>query len=199
MFMNLVDLPLPDSPAALAALEVAREYYSEALLNHAVRSYLWGAAQGRLTGLEFDDELLFVSAMLHDLGLVREFDNHTLPFEDAGGHVAWVFGAGAGWPRERRIRAAEVIVRHMWDEVDPAVDPEGHLLCIGTGLDISGRHIELWPETLRAEVLERYPRLTLREEFLRCFTDQAARKPSSSAADAIASGVAGRLDTNPLE
>ncbi|MFB2597512.1 HD domain-containing protein [Herbiconiux sp. P17] len=197
--MHLDELPLPASPAALAALEVAREYHSEALVNHCVRSYLWGAAQGRLTGLDVDDELLFVAAMLHDLGLVREFDNYTLPFEDAGGHVAWVFGAGAGWPKERRTRAAEVIVRHMWDEVDPAVDPEGHLLCIGTGLDISGRHVELWPETLRIEVLERYPRLTLRDEFLRCFVDQADRKPVSSAADAIASGIAGRMDTNPLE
>jgi hypothetical protein len=197
--MHLDDLPLPTSPAARAALDVARNYQSEAFINHCVRSYLWGAAQGRLTGLPFDEELLFVSAMLHDLALEREFDNYTLPFEDAGGHIAWVFGAGAGWSRERRTRAAEVIVRHMWDEVDPAVDPEGHLLCIGTGLDISGRHAELWPETLRTEVLERYPRLTLRDEFLRCFVDQADRKPVSSAADAIASGIAGRLDANPLE
>jgi hypothetical protein len=196
--MHLDDLPLPSSPAARAALGVAREYYTDAFVNHCVRSYLWGAAQGRLTGLAFDDELLFVAAMLHDLGLVREFDNHTLPFEEAGGHVARVFGAGAGWSRERSTRASEIIVRHMWDEVDPAIDPEGHLLCIGTGLDISGRHAELWPETLRADVVERYPRLTLRDEFLQCFQDQADRKPVSSAADAIASGVAGRLDTNPL-
>jgi hypothetical protein len=34
--------------------------------------------------------------MLHDIGLVKEFDSHTVPFEQAGGHVAWVFGAGAG-------------------------------------------------------------------------------------------------------
>ncbi len=197
--MHLADLPLPSSPAARAALAVAEEYHTDAVVNHCVRSYLWGAAQGRLTGLGFDDELLFVAAMLHDLALVPEFDNHSLPFEHAGGHVAWVFGAGAGWSRERSTRAAEIIVRHMWDEVDPAVDPEGHLLCIGTGLDISGRNAELWPETLRADVLDRYPRLTLREEFLACFRDQAARKPTSSAADAIASGVAARLAANPLE
>jgi hypothetical protein len=27
-------------------------------------------------------------AMLHDLTLVKEFDNYALPFEKAGGHVA---------------------------------------------------------------------------------------------------------------
>ena len=93
-------------------------------------------------GIAFDAELLYVSAMLHDLALVKEFDNHTLPFEEAGGHVAWVFGAAAGWPVERRRRAAEVIVRHMWDEVDVAKDPEGHLLELSTAMDISGRRTE---------------------------------------------------------
>ncbi len=36
--------------------------------------------------------------MLHDVGLVEEFDSHRVLFEEAGGHVAWVFGARAGWP-----------------------------------------------------------------------------------------------------
>ena len=56
------------------------------------------------------DELLYLSSMLHDLGLVKEFDSHQVPFEEAGGHVAWVFGAGAGWSVERSRRAAQVIV-----------------------------------------------------------------------------------------
>jgi hypothetical protein len=150
-------------------------------------------------GIDFDAELLYVSAMLHDIGLVKEFDSHTVPFEDAGGHVAWVFGAGAGWPVQRRVRAAEVIVRHMWDQVDVDVDPEGHLLRIATSLDISGRQADTWPVEFRAEVVRRYPRLSLGEEFLRCFSDQAARKPNSSAADAVASGIAGRIAANVLD
>ena len=118
--MRLDDLKIPATPAARAALEVATEYCSPALLNHSVRAYLWAAGYGVARGIAFDAELLYVSAMLHDLGLVKEFDNHRVPFEEAGGHVAWVFGAAAGWPVERRRRAAEVIVRHMWDEVDVA-------------------------------------------------------------------------------
>jgi hypothetical protein len=137
--------------------------------------------------------------MLHDAGLVAGFDNLTLPFEDAGGNVAWVFGAGAGWAPERRVRAAEVIVAHMADEVDPAVDPEGHLLCIATGLDISGRHPTWWPAGLRRDVLAAYPRLGLAQEFLACFEDQAHRKSASSAAAAVRSGLAARLAANVLD
>ena len=145
--MRLDDLKIPATAACRAALEVATAYCSPALLNHSVRAYLWAAGYGLERGIAFDAELLYVSAMLHDLALVKEFDNHTLPFEEAGGHVAWVFGAAAGWPVERRRRAAEVIVRHMWDEVDVAKDPEGHLLELSTAMDISGRRTEDIPRT----------------------------------------------------
>jgi hypothetical protein len=147
----------------------------------------------------FDPELLYVSAMLHDLGLVKDFDNHTIPFEEAGGHVAWVFGAAAGWSLERRARSSEIIVRHMWDQVDPAIDPEGYLLALGTSLDISGKNSADWPDEFRTEVLERLPRLDLSAQFLRCFENQARRKPASSAAAAVRSGLADRIATNVLD
>ena len=197
--MHLSQLPEPTSTAARAALAVAGEYCSPALLNHSVRSYLWGAALGVSAGLEFDAELLYVSALLHDLGLVEAFDNHRLPFEEAGGHVARVFAAGAGWPPERGARAAEIIVRHMREPVEPADDAEGFLLQRATSLDISGRRVDSVPVELRAEVLERWPRLSLATEFSACFADQAARKPDSEAAAAVRSGIAARLDGNPLE
>src|SRR5262249_22129636 len=88
---------------------------------------------------------------------VKEFDSHTVPFEEAGGHVAWVFGAAAGWPVERRRRVAEVVVRHMWDAVDVAEDPEGHLLELSTGMDISGRRTEDIPPGDLSRALARSP------------------------------------------
>ena len=69
--------------------------------------------------------------------------------------------AGAGWPVDRRRRAVEVIERHMWPSVDPAMDPEGHLLEIATGLDISGARPDVLPRPFLDEVLARYPRLDL--------------------------------------
>ena len=197
--MRLSDVPRPTSTVAQAAYEVCATYSSPALLNHCRRSYVWAAALGDERGIGYDAELLYVSAMLHDIGLVEAFDNATLAFEDAGGHVAWVFGAGAGWPAERRQRAHEVIVRHMWDSVDVEADPEGYLLEVATGLDISGRNPQWWPDELRADVVDQIPRLGLAAEFTACFASQAQRKPSSSAASAMASGIADRIAANPLD
>ncbi|MDD9375350.1 HD domain-containing protein [Streptomyces sp. ZAF1911] len=191
----------PDTAACAAALEVATAYCTPALLNHSVRSYVWASAYAAERGIEHDAELLYVAALLHDIGLAPEFDSHTVPFDEAGGHVAWVFGAGAGWPAERRQRLSEVIVRHMWDAVDVREDPEGHLLERATGVDISGRNAEDFTAGFRAEVLALYPREGLADEFLACFRDQAARKPESSPAASVRGGLAERIlaDPHPLE
>ena len=190
---------LPDTPACRSALEVATEYCSPALLNHSVRSYLWAAYLGAVRAMSIDAELLYAAALLHDLGLLAEFDNHALPFEVGGGHVAAVFAAGAGWPPERRRRVAGVIVAHMADSVNPGVDREGFLLERATAFDISGREPQDFPDELRSAVLDRYPRLELAAEFIACFEEQARRKPGSQAAAAVRAGIADRLAANPLE
>jgi len=197
--MRLADVPHPTSPAAEQALEVVTAYSSPALVHHCRRSYVWAASYAVQHGIEFDAELLFVSAMLHDIGLVPAFDNYAMAFEHAGGHVAWVFGAGAGWSLARRRRTAEVIVRHMWDSVDVDEDPEGFLLGIATGLDISGSNPQWWPADLRAEVVADFPRLGLAAEFTTCFAAESARKPESSAAAAMADGISARIAANILD
>jgi hypothetical protein len=197
--VRLADLPVPDTAAAGAALDVARAFHTPAFVHHCARSYLWSAALGTSEGIAFDAELLYVAAMLHDLGLVEPFDSSTAAFEFAGGSVGWVLAAGAGWPPARRDRVREVVVAHMADAVDPVEDPEGSLLNRGTGVDISGRGVDRLPAEMQAEVLERWPRLALAAEFGACFRDQAARKPDGAAGRAIRSGLADRMATNPLE
>lgn len=197
--MALDDLVVPDTAAAAAALEVASAYYSPPLLNHSQRAYVWAAADGMTRGIGFDAELLYVAAMFHDIGLTSKFDSHTAAFEEAGGHVARVFAAGAGWPAKRRERLAEVIIRHMWPQVDASMDPEGHLLAWSTAAEVVGRNLDAWTDDFKAEVLERYPRLDLTKEFLACFQAQAERKPDSSAAAAVRSGLSTRMTANPLD
>jgi hypothetical protein len=196
----MTDFAVPDSAAARAARQVATEYLSGALLNHSIRAWYWAVGFAVLEERRgFDAELLYVSAVLHDLGLVEQFDNHTLSYELAAGHAAWALTAGAGWEPSRRTRALEVIVRHNWPEVDPEEDVEGHLLEIATGLDISGSRADTLPADFQREVLAAYPRLGLAAEFGSCVTDQANRKPTTAAARLVAGGIVRKLAGNPLE
>ncbi|ONH25645.1 HD domain-containing protein [Pseudofrankia asymbiotica] len=185
--------------AAEAALSVATRFYSPALLNHSIRSYLWGSKYGTAHSIAFDDELYYVAALLHDIGLTEAFDSHRLPFEEAGGRLAWVFGVAAGWPADRAARVSEIISLHMSDDVAPADDPESHILQVATSWEVVGRRPEQFPPDARAEILARYPRLGFGAEFLACFEDQARRKPASAAAASVDKDVAGRITANPLE
>jgi hypothetical protein len=180
-------------------LSVATRICSPALLNHSIRSYLWGAMYARTRGIDFDDELYYVAALLHDTGLTETFDSHTVPFEDAGGRLAWVFGIAAGWPAERAARVSEIIVLHMRTDVAASDDPESHILQVATSWEVVGRRPELFSPDARAEILDRYPRLGFGDEFLARFEDQAKRKPGSAAAASIAAGLAEKVAANPLE
>ena len=56
-----------------------------------------------------------------------------------------------------------------------------------------------WPDEFLTETLAAYPRLGLAEEFTGCIRAQAERKPTSSAAVAVASGMVERIANNPLD
>ncbi|BBE22193.1 cyanamide hydratase [Arthrobacter sp. MN05-02] len=198
--MRLHDFNAPSTQASRAAFDLAASYHTPALLNHVMRSWLWAEAFVLIEARkDVDHELLYIAAMLHDIGAVPAFDNAALSYEEAGGHIAVALTAGAGWGPDRRQRALEVIVRHNWPSVDPEMDLEGYLLESATGLDITGFRSHTLPEDFVGEVLAIYPRLTLATEFTAHVTDQASRKPTTAAHRIVHDGVAVKLKNHPME
>ncbi|WP_245474880.1 c-type cytochrome [Bradyrhizobium sp. Leo121] len=58
---------IPDSSIAHAAAEPVRKRESQMLFNHSVRVFVFAAMKGIRQKLKFEDELLYVSALFHDL------------------------------------------------------------------------------------------------------------------------------------
>lgn len=198
--MRIADFSRPHTPAADGALALATQYQSAAITAHSMRSWFWAEAFAVVENLQdVDHELLYVAAVLHDIGTVTEYDNHTLSYEHAGGHVGVALTTGAGWAAERRQRVLDVIVRHNWASVDPGLDVEGHLLEVATGLDISGARPDALPEKFLREVLAAHPRGDLAKEFTSCVEEQAERKPTTAARRLVDNGLARKLQENPLE
>lgn len=192
--MSIEELIEPPTPVAALALEAAREWCSADLVNHCLRSWVWAVSLADAAGLSYDAELLYVATMLHDAGVAPHFDALEVPFETAGGAVGWVFAAGAAWSAERRRRVAEIIERHMWVSVDPAQDPEGHLLESATSIDVAGVGFDLVDSELLREVTLAIPRGAFSESFAASIHAQAVRKPGSAAdrldrAGRVASGA----------
>ena len=198
--MRLDDFTAPNTSAARGALALSRQYYSPAMKNHVLRS--WYIAEGiavahAIEGL--DHELLYVSALLHDIGISAEFDNETLSYEHAGGHIGIALTAGAGWSSDRRQRVLDVVVRHNWSSVDPDLDPEGYVLELATGLDVTGANLDVLPRSFLEELTNTFPRGTFGREFSTAVARQASRKPDTSAARLMANDLPGRMRRHPLE
>lgn len=191
LVLDVEALVAPPTATAALALEAAAKWCSRDLVNHCLRSWVWAVALAERNAIGFDAELLFVATMLHDAGVAEHFDAHAVPFEMAGGAVGWTFAAGAGWPAPRRQRVFEIIERHMWVSVDPAHDPEGHLLEAATSIDVAGAGIDQLDAAFLRDVTAALPRGDFSGDFAHAIHEQARRKPMSNAARLDAAGRVG--------
>jgi hypothetical protein len=71
--------------------ELVRDTENSLLFNHSSRVYYFSAATGKRKGLTFDPELLYVSAMFHDMGLTPIHSSATDRFEVDGANTAREF------------------------------------------------------------------------------------------------------------
>jgi HD domain len=188
----------PDSGLAAQAEDLLQAVAPSFLTNHSFRSHFFAVALAERDDVGFDEELLYVASLMHDIGLVEEFDTGKC-FEEDSADAAARLAAGEDWAGERSERLAEAIRLHVATEIELADGPEAYLLWHSTGLDVGGhRHRELSPATVAA-VLAAYPRLDFKEGFTDLIADQAKRKPGCWAARAMDRGLAERVAAVPFE
>jgi hypothetical protein len=160
------DIRFPDSAAAREAEERAVEELSDVWVNHSYRTYLWAYALGRHDGLRFDEEVLYVGSMVHDLGLAdSNIAVQPRCFSLAAVEVGDSIVERVGWDRGRTELLADSIVRHINLWIPRRKHPEAYLLHVGTKLDVVGlRYRDVAPDAI-ALVLDRYPRLDFKDTF----------------------------------
>ncbi len=193
-------LKKPDSRLASQSEELVRTCAPDFLTNHSFRSYAWSIALADRDHVRFDAELLYIAALLHDIGLVARFDTGRRCFEEDGAAVAAELAAAEGWPDERREALAEAIRLHVAVEIALEDGPEAYLLWHATGLDVTGhRHGDLAPQAID-EVVTAYPRLDFKRGFVELVARQAAQKPNLNcwAARVVAAGIGERIAAAPF-
>lgn len=189
---------IPDSQIARQAEKLLRGTSEPFLVNHCLRSYLWGAALAEVDKVNFDAELLFVSAVLHDLGLVPRFDTGA-PFEHDSATAAHEFAHVHGWPARRTAVAEEAIVLHVAADVTLDHGAEAYLLWHATAVDVTGSRLDELPATIITQVLSNYPRLDFAASFGELLANQARQKPQSRAAHRVEGGLLERLAACALD
>jgi hypothetical protein len=191
-------IALPDTTVAIEAARVLRAHAPAVLADHSYRTYLFGSALGTRDGLEWDAELLFISAMLHDLGLT-DFIGGEGPFEERGATAAETWLRDQGWPEERAAVAAKAIRMHMDVGRAGRQRPEVALLHFGAAADVTGMRLEdIHPRTVE-EVIAEYPRAGFKKYFASKVRAEARAHPASITASLCRWGqFAWRIEHSPF-
>jgi hypothetical protein len=176
----MTELLIPDSVLAKEATDLLREHATDLLFNHSVRVYLFAAEQGRQRRLQFDAELLYVSAAFHDFGLLEKFASPDQRFEVDGANSARQFLAAHKVPEEQIEIAWEAIALHTTPGITQYMRPEIALLYSGVGLDVLGRGFDPFPFELRERIVAEYPRKHFKEGFIKEYFAGFAHKPGTT-------------------
>ena len=65
----IAGVSVPDGPLITAVIEHAQRLSEPYLFNHAMRSWLFAEAIGRIKGIDYDREVVAIGTILHDIGL----------------------------------------------------------------------------------------------------------------------------------
>ena len=167
-----------DSKIAKDATELSRGVSAPYLFNHAVRTFLFGSLAGHARGLKFDEELLYLACILHDLGLTERFSGD-LPFEIQGAQAAKRFLEEQAYARDRAAIVWDGIAMHPL-RIGQFKRPEISLVGDGAGADVLGPDLSEINSSRVDEVLAAFPRLKFKDSFVTACAGVVRKHPGGA-------------------
>lgn len=189
--------PPPDSELARNVEAFLQETHSELLVCHGYRSYLFASALAEYRKVKHDRELVYVSCLLHDLGLTPEAAGDGA-FELRGARRAAEYCLDCGMSEPRADVVHEAIAWHTAVGAVPTRSIEGELLQWGSGLDVIGLRSEWVHRATLAEILELHPRGEFKCGIVALLKEALAQGPTSSLHTLAQLGFIGRIRRAPF-
>jgi hypothetical protein len=157
------DIKAPDSSIARQAEELARLVSNDMLFNHVMRCYWFSELFAQKHETKIDSELMFLSSVLHDLGLTAHAPGpHRFEIEGAGAARKFLLEKGVSSDRAQKVW--DNIALHTWD-VNLFRDDTSRIMELGLLYDVVGvADAGLDPADV-AEIVRRYPRLHFKRDF----------------------------------
>lgn len=167
-------LEAPDGRLAREAESAALDQ-APVLLAHAYRTAVFARALAVVDGVAVDDELLYVCALLHDLGLVRAVTGED--FTRRGADAAAACARRCDRPGDA-ARLYDAVVVHATVGVTPEADGAlGAYTQYGAIVDLTGLRERHLPRGLVGAAVRRHPRTGFVTELRRAIHEEARAVP----------------------
>jgi len=166
---SIAEITIPDSSIAIQATELLLEHGTEFIYNHSLRVFVFASLNGKRNALQYDPELLYVSSVFHDLGLVPHYSSPDLRFEVDGANAAREFLKSHGLPKESLQLVWDTIALHTTIGIAEHKEAEVALMYSGVGLDVMGEGYENLSEANRKEIIAAFPRNNFKQNIIPTF------------------------------
>jgi hypothetical protein len=174
-------ISVPDSKLAHEVTELVQETENSLLFNHSSRVYYFAALTGKRKGFTFDPELLYVSAMFHDMGLTRQHSSATNRFEVDGANAARDFLRQHKIPQQDIDTVWTSIALHTTPGIPQYMHPVVALLTNGVEMDVLGISYSEFSDADRESIVAAYPRTEhFKEDIIQSFYDGIKDKPETT-------------------
>ena len=176
---EIAGVTVPDTPLVARSMEEARALSEPYLFNHAVRSWLFPVKLADLQGVSYDEEVVAVASLLHDVGLTREYQG-TRRFEVEGADAARALAKAGGVDDRRAQLLWYCVALNATLSISPYAEPEVGICTAGAGLDFAGFGSERIPEKVMASILAAYPRLQMKRQLEACLCGIVRARPQTT-------------------
>ena len=177
---TIAGIRIPDSALARDAHELALELSPDFLLAHVDRTYVFGALAAAGAGLAVDEEVAYVAAILHDLGLTDRHGGERR-FEVDGAEAARAWALSNGMSADEAQRVWDAIALHASPGIAEHRSPECALVHWGAGIDVLGLGADQLTPAVIAEVHRAFPRDGFADGMADLLEAAARRSPAAYA------------------
>ena len=178
---EIAGVAIPNSKLARDAMNEAQQTEAIEVFRHSLRSFLFAELIAQNTGVKHDSELVFVSALLHDIGLYPQYSVAHHRFEVDGANVARALMAQSGKSERETQLAWDAITLHSIYSIARFKEPEVQLVSAGVITDVGAVFASSLQRSKVEQIFEAAPRTDFNEAFLDALTQYARRKPDTVA------------------
>ncbi|MHC3472889.1 HD domain-containing protein [Streptomyces sp. 7R007] len=176
----IAGVEIPRTTAVAEATDQLRRTVPELIFHHSRRVFLFASLHASELGLSPDPELLYLSAMFHDAGLLSPYSPAAQRFELDGADHARAFLLDHGFSRSAADVVWTAVALHTTPGIPGRMGPETAAVHYGVLTDAVGWGLDTVDARALDEIVAAHPRGEFKKEFLHLFVEGLKDRPDTA-------------------